>query len=169
MDSNGEVNRYFLQPGFVYCTTVPTAIETILGSCVSLCLFDRVRFFGGMNHYIYPAARSLQTATAQYGNAAIIRLYKCLLELGAEKDKLVAKILGGAYIRNNEDSKLISRHNVEICYKILRKLNIKIISEDTGGIEGRKVIFFNHTNRVFVKKISKPKIVPDLFIDSQNF
>lgn len=158
-----DTEYYFLQPGYIYCTTKPTAIATILGSCVSLCLFDRANHFGGMNHYIYPAAKNRLAATASYGDAAILALYRSLLELGAKKNNLSAKIIGGAYLQNNSDSRLISLKNVDMCRRLVQKLNIKIAAQDTGGTEGRKVIYYTHTFKAFVKKIKQVTKVPDIF------
>ena len=64
--------NYFLHPGFVFVSQRPTAILTILGSCVSVCLHDEKRCFGGMNHFLLPEPLAGES-TPRYGRPAILR------------------------------------------------------------------------------------------------
>ena len=66
--------KFILEPGYVYITLKPTIITTILGSCVSVALYDRVLKFGGMNHYLMPSKQGDDGRSSKYGNYAIFAL-----------------------------------------------------------------------------------------------
>lgn len=56
--------NYFLEPGYVYLASQPTVISGVLGSCVAVCLYDRKRRVGGMNHFRFPFTRDKRQATS---------------------------------------------------------------------------------------------------------
>ncbi|MBW4057105.1 MAG: chemoreceptor glutamine deamidase CheD, partial [Proteobacteria bacterium] len=46
-----DTNGVKILPGQYYATAENNVITTVLGSCVSVCLYDVVNGVGGMNHY----------------------------------------------------------------------------------------------------------------------
>ncbi|MBI9087254.1 MAG: chemotaxis protein CheD [Desulfobacterales bacterium] len=128
------------------------AISTVLGSCVSVCIFDRKRKRGGMNHFRFPVTRDREQATAFYGNAATLALVAMMLDSGSKTKDLVAQIVGGAH--NLEiSSEDIGRENVRIARKVLVGKKIRVISEDIGGTQGRKVVYNTANNELAVLKV----------------
>jgi len=53
-DSVHEIATAKLLPGEYYVTTQNEAVVTVLGSCVSACIRDRIFGIGGMNHFMLP-------------------------------------------------------------------------------------------------------------------
>ena len=147
--------KYYLKPGYVYVTGEPTVIYTVLGSCVSVCLYDNRLKYGGMCHYLLPRKRKEDRATAKLGDIAIMALYQSFLEFESQPADLLAQIIGGAYLKGNDSSASIAYENVKTAKEILTKLSIKIISEDTGGELGRKVLFYSEHNELMVRKVQK--------------
>lgn len=75
----------------------PESIETLLGSCVAIILYDRGKKVGGVAHVMLPKSRNTAERTpGKYANTAIPELIDRLTKLGARKDKLTAKLAGGA-------------------------------------------------------------------------
>lgn len=145
-----EVENYFLQPGFIFVSDRPHLIHTVLGSCVSVCLWDSANGFGGMNHYIY--GRSLRkTGGARYGDLSIPYLLRLIKEAGSKIEDLKAHIIGGA--ENPELNSAVGRENVQIAEEIMNRNGIRVVSRDTGGVLGRKVIFNNATGEILVYKV----------------
>jgi chemotaxis protein CheD len=146
--------NYFLGPGYVFLGVEPAVISTVLGSCVSVCIYDRKRKKGGMNRYRYPFVGDKRKSTAVYGNAAVVALIRMMVEDGSQKKNLEAQIIGGAH---NPDycKKDIGRENIRIAKQILTKEGITLTSEDTGGNKGRKVIFNSCTNELAVFKVDR--------------
>lgn len=146
--------NYFLKPGFIYVSTKPTIISTVVGSCIAVCMFDRKQEIGGMNHFQLPIIRSAQHATARYGNVAVSTLINLMISEGSKTEHLEAQILGGAH--NPEVSnKNIGQDNIKIAKKILTKKGIRLASQDVGGEKGRKIIFNTNTNELAVVKVDK--------------
>ena len=145
--------QYFLNPGYIYVPNEPTVISTVLGSCVSVCLFDRKRRVGGMNHFRMPRTTDRHRATATYGNVATLALVSLMLANGSKSKHIEAQILGGAF--NPEIStEDVGRENIRVARGVLTRKNIRIVSEDVGGCQGRKVVFNTHTNEVGILKVS---------------
>jgi chemotaxis protein CheD len=149
------VNTVYLYPAALIADREPMIIHTILGSCVSICLFDQVRKTGGMNHYMLPFWNGNGLATPKYGNIAIERLLESMVSIGSKKEHLVAKIFGGgSVIDTSSPSFNIGEKNIMVAYDLLRHFKIPIVSESTGGRFGRKIIFNTETGAVvqrFVK------------------
>ncbi|MCX7822275.1 MAG: chemotaxis protein CheD [Syntrophobacterales bacterium] len=149
-------NEYFLKKGYIYIPSVPTLISTVLGSGISVCLWDRKRQRGGMNYFLYPETGNPLEARSIYGNVATIALVKFFREDGSEIKDLEAQIIGGATpIDASEDHISIARGNVFIARKILRRYGIPIVAEDVGGTKGRKVVFNTFTSEIAIVHVDR--------------
>ncbi len=138
------VGEYLLKPGFIYLPRHPTAISAVLGSSVSICLYDRKLGIGGMNHFLFPCAQPSKRPTAKYGNVATTALIRMMLKNGATLKNMKAQVVGGAF-HPKIMSRDIGRTNLETARTMLKKQKIRVVSEDVGGEIGRKVVF-NTTN-----------------------
>ena len=147
--------KFFLQPGCIIVSKKPHLVSTILGSCVSVCIWDSKQHFGGMNHYIHPKSFDNEE-TAKFGNISIPYMLNLLLESDAKMHDLKAHIVGGAR-SPHIDSSIIGQENVKIAETFLRQNSIDIISKDTGGNKGRKVIFDTQSGEVIINKVNNIK------------
>lgn len=149
-----DVNDHnvYLKPGDLYVSNKPIRITTVLGSCVSICLYDTVLKTGGMNHFMLPYKRPKDEQIPKYGDVAIHSLIKKMEEMGSSRKSMVAKIIGGA--DNTGGIKgyfCIGESNHSAAVDILEEYRIKIIRKNIGGNKGRKVIFFPQTGQVYMK------------------
>lgn len=144
----------FLYGGTIIITNKPSAIVTVLGSCVSICLFDTNRIIGGMNHYILPHAPNGEQTSARYGECAYDKLLRDMLRAGATKQSLVAKVYGGASIISNPGSEgpSIGTRNSHLAIERLNADRIPILEIDVGGVQGRKIAFRTDDGSVVVHK-----------------
>lgn len=151
---NALTTHYFLQPGYILVPDQSLSISTVIGSGISVCIYDRKKQIGGMNHFIFPHIAVKGKTTALYGNIATTVLINMMLAREASIKYLEAQIFGGAYHpeKNNKD---IGRENIEIAKKILLKNQISIMSQDVGGEKGRKVVFNTNTNEVAILKVDR--------------
>ncbi len=152
-----STSTYHLQIGDIIICKEPATISTILGSCVSVCLYSKSAGAGGMVHYAHPCMLSEygQSRDFRYGEVAIPTLIEELEKVSGDLSKeFVAKIVGGARIHDEVNSNYeIGVENIKIAHKILKKYYIQIVGEDTGGTLGRKVLFHVATNRLQVAQI----------------
>ncbi len=146
--------KYFLEPGYLLVATRPTLMGTVLGSCVAVCIYDRKRKVGGMNHFQLPSTTEPDKATAYYGNVATLALIRMMFDGGSKTEHLEAQIFGGAY-NPKLCSKDTGRNNVEAARKVLAKKQIRVVSEDVGGEKWRKIVFNTHTNEIAVMRVNK--------------
>jgi len=143
-----------LHPGQIFIATEPATVMTILGSCVAVCLWDPLAKIAGINHFLLPSIPISSTKDARYGNTAMQRLVDDIIDRGASKHRLMAKVFGGAnVILAFVPKKPIGTQNVEIAREILARNGIEIVSEQTGGRHGRKLHFDTATGAVRIKEL----------------
>lgn len=151
---NTVTENYYLEPGYIFLAEKPTSISTVIGSCVSVCIYDRKRKVGGMNHFELPLATDSDQATARFGNVATITLIRMMIHDGSKIKNLEAQILGGAH-NSKVSPKDIGFENIMAAKRILTRERIRITSEDVRGGKGRKIIFNTATNEIAVFKVDK--------------
>lgn len=162
------MKSHFLKPGQLHVSEEETCITTLLGSCIAVCLWDRELQIGGMCHYYLPYAQKSENDPNHYGECAIINLLRELKAMGARRENLVAKILGGG--RVVEEIRLknfdIGHENLKVAHAVLDRFNIRVAGEEVGGTRGRKIRFNTRTGMVMHTTVShtealSPKAAPD--------
>ena len=143
-----------LKPGYIFLPHHPTVISTVLGSSISVCLYDKKTGRGGMNHFLFPRREKSQRPTAKYGNVAVAALVRMMINSGATTNNMEAQIFGGAFLPGMM-SWDIGRSNVETARAMLKSRKIKIISEDTGGELGRKIVFNTSSFEIAVLRVER--------------
>jgi len=136
----------------------PDILRTILGSCVGICLYDPETMKGGLSHIMLPSIKTKMMSPSKYADSAIPILMEKLIEFGARRERLVAKIVGGATMFNIRDNSImgeIGKNNITKVRDVLTDLKIKIIAEDVGGDFGRTIDFYLETGEVKIKSIGK--------------
>lgn len=133
-------------------------LSTVLGSCVSVCLFDKVAGVGGMNHYLLPEGGSTGAGDVKYGANAMELLINGLLRKGATRQNIKAKIFGGA--RMTASFQDIGQRNGEFAIKFLGEEGFPIEARDLGGTSARRVMFhpFSGSARTSVSEGSDPAV-----------
>lgn len=149
------LESYFLYASSIYVSRRPTEIQTVLGSCVAVCLYDTIQKVGGMNHYMLPVWKGEGLATAKYGNIAIDKLMEKMESLGSSRRNLVAKIFGGAEQLAGNSFFGIGKRNILLAEEHLSDLKIPILSSSVGGQTGRKIVFNSSTGLVYMKFVSQ--------------
>lgn len=140
---------HFLYPAALFAPREPHIINTILGSCVAVCLWDPTMNIGGMAHYMLPLWNGEGLASPKYGNIAIERLLEKLLSYGSKKYNVKAKIFGGGEVIDSQAPYFyIGQRNIEIAEEMLGDMRIPILGSSTGGKLGRKIIFNTYTGEV---------------------
>lgn len=149
----------YIQVGEFFIGVKATEVCTILGSCVSVCLFDRVEKIGGMNHYLIPLWNGNGLQTPKYGNIAIDRLLEGMINLGCKVCNLEAKIFGGGNVINavSQEAMMIGRKNIVIAEEILDTYHIPVIAKDVGGILGRRIMLQSQTGKVLLNYLNEEK------------
>ncbi len=130
--------------------------STVLGSCVSACVRDRVARVGGMNHFLLAeqsvTAQDRYGASARYGAFAMEQLINQVLSRGTRnKANLEIKVFGGGKINGALDD--IGSKNIAFVREFLANEGYEMVKEDLGGTYARRVMFKPHSGRAFVKRL----------------
>ena len=154
-DRHFETEAAKILPGEYFVTRREMLIVTVLGSCVSACVRDRSSGIGGMNHFMLPHSDGAEpvSASARYGAYAMEILINHLLKLGARRNNLEAKIFGGGQVIRGFTVSNVGARNAEFVQHYLERERIPIVASDLEDIFPRKVYYFPHTGKVFVKKL----------------
>ena len=146
--------KRLLYPADIFVGANPCTVTTVLGSCISVCLYDPVLNHGAINHYILPQWNGQDLATMKYGNMAIIRILGELLTMGSKYENIVAKVFGGAEVLAKTPTSFhIGRRNAQIAFEILKEFKIPVLFSDIGGNKGRKISFNTATGEVELEYI----------------
>jgi chemotaxis protein CheD len=142
-------------PGEYYYTDRDMLIVTVLGSCVSACIRDRVTGLGGMNHFMLPDGGDTGpvSASMRYGTYAMEVLINDLLKAGARRESLEAKVFGGGAVLRGFTAMNVGERNAAFVTSFLKTERIPVMAEDLNDVYPRKVYFFPRTGKVLVKKL----------------
>lgn len=144
--------RVHLHAGQIYASAVSTEIVTILGSCVSICLYDAARGIGGLNHFMLPSDSA--TPNPRYLRHALDMLLEQLSAMGASRSRLQAKLFGGASVLKFGASAIdLGSRNVEAARARLAQDRIPIVEECVGGSRGRKLTFITSDGTSRIKQV----------------
>jgi chemotaxis protein CheD len=147
-------------PGEYYYTPKDMLIVTVLGSCVSACIRDRVSGLGGMNHFMLPDGgggdpNSPVSASARYGTYAMEILINDLLKAGARRENMEAKVFGGGAVLRGFTAINVGERNAAFVINYLKTEKMRVVAEDLNDVFPRKVYFFPRTGKVLVKKLTQ--------------
>jgi chemotaxis protein CheD len=130
-------------------------ISTLLGSCVSVCLFDPALKLGGMNHFLLPSRTSGANTDIDIimnGDYSMEVLVNGLLNKGAKKTRLVAKAFGGGTIVSSIRM-AIGERNAAFAHEWLDREGIPLIASDFNGPWSRKIVFVPQSGDAFCRRI----------------
>src|SRR5208337_2584360 len=152
-----------IQPGEYHVSAEDEMIGTLLGSCVSVCLHDRLAQVSGMNHFMLPGrivqADIFQDRTARYGITAINELLNQMEAVGASRENLTAKVFGGGHVIVTAfETSTLPTDNIRLARVMLELEDIPIEEMDVGGSHGRKILMEAKTGRVYLKNLSRKTI-----------
>lgn len=145
-------------PGQYHAMAREGAISTVLGSCVSTCLWDPLQRVGGMNHFMLPGdtagVASPWAASARLGVYAMEVLINDMVRLGADRRRMVAKVFGGARLLAGFGTLDVGTKNCEFVLAFLREEGIRVAAQDLLDVCPRKVVFFPFTGKAQVKRLN---------------
>lgn len=140
-------------------------ISTILGSCISICLWDPVAGVGGMNHLLLPDLVN-GGSEASSGAVAMDRLINRMMPLGAERPRLHGKLFGGSsMLRGRTD---IGSRNAEFGRRYLRDERIPCDAENLGGERARCLRFWPATGVAQMKFVAEAPMLVQPRTETKN-
>src|SRR5450759_5013904 len=155
-DNHFDLEAAKILPGEYYVTQRDMVLVTVLGSCVTACIRDRLSGIGGMNHFTLPNAGPDQddpvSLSARYGAFAMEVLINSLISLGAQRTLLEAKVFGGGNVLPGMTTMNIGQRNADFALRFLSAEKIRVVARDLIDVYPRKVYYFPKSGKVLVKK-----------------
>jgi chemotaxis protein CheD len=146
-----------LLPSEYFVTKTDTVLTTVLGSCVAACILDVDNGIAGMNHFMLPddgdSAPRDQAESMRYGAYAMDVLIRELIRAGARRERLQAKVFGGAAVLANMTTLNIGDRNADFVLRYLRAQRIDVAAQDLRGQHARRVCFLPSTGKAVVRKL----------------
>jgi chemotaxis protein CheD len=144
-----QKRRHITQGDRAVSNDADEVISTILGSCVSCCLWDPVAGVGGMNHMLLTSSNEQGEISNLAGLNAMELLINDILKLGGRRERLHAKAFGGARMVAGLSD--IGKKNSEFILDFLDKEGIICEGHSLGGTTARHIMFWPSNGRVMQK------------------
>lgn len=132
-------------------------ITYALGSCLGITIYDPVAHVGGMLHVMLPLSTIDPSKAAEnpsmFVDTGVPRLFLGCYKAGAQKQRLIVKVAGGASVHSNadEDHFQIGKRNVVMLRKLLWKNGVLLKAHDVGGTVSRTMMLDINTGDVSLK------------------
>ena len=148
---------------------------TVLGSCVAACIRDPIAGVAGMNHFLLPGASENRKVGLSHGVHAMELLVNDLLRHGARRERLEAKLFGGARLVDGLTD--VGAQNAAFAERFLRDEGIVCLGGSLRGEHARRVQFWAASGRgrqlllgatadVFDSERSTATVAPAVVADS---
>ncbi len=156
-----HILEIFLMPGDFYWGDASTRIRTILGSCISICLWHPVKKEGGMCHYMLPSRNAKLNAgesklNGKYGDEAWELFLREINKNKTKPSEYLVKLFGGSNMFTANERSLrdvgMGDKNIEFARKIVSEYKLNLVSENLGGNRPRRIHFDMWSGNVWLRR-----------------
>ena len=158
--NDARIDR-FLKPGEQAVGDARHRLRTLLGSCVSITLWQPQRRVGAMSHFLLPRRQRpavpgrKDALDARYGDEALALMVQGLARRGIDARQCVARLFGGGDMFPDQPrlpralpSGSVGRRNGEAARSLLQQLGVPVVSENLFGAGHRRIAFDIATGEV---------------------
>jgi chemotaxis protein CheD len=138
----------------VSATPEDVLITYALGSCLGVSIYDPHVQVGGLLHVMLPDSEIDPAAAGspyRFVDTGVPLLFKAAYALGARKDRIVAKVAGGAGSGADTDHFQIGRRNLLKLRELFRHNRVPITAQEVGGTASRTMLLEIATGEVRLK------------------
>ena len=126
-------------------------IYTVVGTCISVLLWDKEKRTGGLAHYRMAKSRS-GFSVYKGGEELLEEMYDKMVVLGSKSKNIEAVIIGGIASDRILAQKIVEE-NIEVAKKFLESKNIHLRSMKTGSDYPLRIRFYMKDGKITVQKI----------------
>jgi chemotaxis protein CheD len=127
-----------------------------LGSCIGLAAYDPALRLGGLLHLQLPESQGFGTQAQEnpykFADTGIAALLEGMFKAGANKNRLVVGVFGGANMLQDEHVFQIGIRNTRATKKLLWQYALFIKHEDVGGTSNRTISLDLGSGKFTMKK-----------------
>jgi chemotaxis receptor (MCP) glutamine deamidase CheD len=140
-----------IHAGGVFVSKDSARVRTLVGSCIAVCMYDPIAGVGGMNHFMLPRG-DREGNPARFGAESMELLIDGLLQNGAKRDRLRAKVFGASRVLAGTYHD-IPGINIAFIREYMHTAQIPILAEKLGANRALQIAFETHTGRAFVREL----------------
>lgn len=164
MSLESDPGQVHLKPGEMHFACRPTVVQTLLGSCVSVTLYNSRMAVGSICHAMLPRCDQMECYEGdsiyyRHVDCSVIKMVVEFKRLGIGTHEIEAKIIGGANMFEScdfaDEFRRVGNQNIDMAFTILEKEKIRLVTSHVGGSLGRKLLFYSHTGEVFVQRVKR--------------
>jgi len=154
--------------GEVRASVEPLLLQTLLGSCVAVCLRDPVSRIGGMNHILIPGSCHGDEMPSRYGVHAMELLVNQIMRLGGDRRRLEAKAFGAANVVAGLQAPTVGDLNARFVREFLAVERIPLVAQRLGGTQAVQVHFNTGTGKAIVHSVDGSSL-PSILLAEDDF
>ncbi len=156
-----ELKSVYLKPGEIYIArNEPTVVTTVLGSCISVAMFNERLNVAAICHGLLPKCRDKKACDEscsegfRYVDCSIRHMLASFSSLGIRRSEIQVKLFGGSdmFESRNPSSISVGKQNIEAALKLIEDERLSLVSCDVGGPLGRKIFFHTQTGEILLKR-----------------
>lgn len=156
------LNKIYLKPGELVLTEEPVMVTTVLGSCVSVTMFNAQRGAAAICHGMLPHGG--KSESFKYVDTAMHYMIRYFKKLDIDRKDIEVKVFGGADMFNSAGSSTssftVGWQNISAATRCLQEYGMAPTASDVGGKKGRKLIFTTDSGIVYLKKLCDQDQLP---------
>lgn len=153
----------YLKPAEMYMADRPSIVKTVLGSCISITMFNHRLKVGAICHGMLPHCRKKTECNGgcaecfKYVDCSFKHMLERFKSLGIDHREIEIKLFGGSdmFITGSGERETVGAQNTKTALRMIRKERLNLSKSDTGGSQGRKIFFYTHTGEIFLKRLGK--------------
>lgn len=134
-----------------------------LGSCIGVALFDREARIAGLAHVLLPEPSSGRAGgPGRFASTAVPALLQEMEAAGAVRQRIVAKITGGASMFRGLSPNgvgAVGERNADAVRQALQRLGVPLVAEDVGGNWGRTIHVLPGDGQLIVSNVLRDDVV----------
>lgn len=155
----------YLKPAEMHMADSPSIVKTVLGSCVSITMFNHRLKVGAICHGMLPHCREKAVCKGRcaecfkYVDCSIRHMLEQFRSLGISHREIEVKLFGGAdmFATGDGERETVGAHNTRTALSIIEMEHLNLSKSDTGGGRGRKIFFYTHTGEIFLKRLGNER------------
>jgi len=149
------LRKVYLKPGELVIAEDPVMVSTVLGSCISVTMFN---LQGGVSAICHAMLPSGEGRDFKYVDSSLRHMVQWFEEHGITREEIQVKLFGGAdmfeAVPTRANNLTVGWQNILIATRQIEEHGLVLAASDTGGKQGRKLIFKSDTGVVFLKRLT---------------
>jgi chemotaxis protein CheD len=134
---------------------IVTLATHALGSCIGVAAYDPVARVGGLLHYMLPSSLidpdKAKATPPMFGDTGIASLFRSAYELGAQKQRMLLSVAGGANVLDDNGFFNIGQRNYEVFQQISQTHGLRVQAEHVGGTVSRTLYLSVNSGQVRIR------------------